>query len=54
MMSQFNYFCPLPWKILIRGKWSIIATVSFGVPSKYEQNLQSEKSTSIASKSSCV
>ena len=41
----------LPLKMLFRWKWSVITTISFGDPSKYERN---QKSVAIASKSSCA
>ena len=44
----------LPLKMLIKGKWSVITTVSFGDQSKYKRNLRGEKSIAIASKSSCA
>ena len=37
-------------KMLIRGKWSVIITFSFGDRSSYERNLRSEKYIAIAFK----
>ena len=37
-------------KMVIRGKWSVIITVSFDDRSRYERNLRSEKYIAIAFK----
>ena len=40
--------------MFIKGEWSVIITMSFGDPTKYERNLPSAKSIAIASKSICA